>query len=216
MLMPRDGGAPGHLVVLLHGYGSNGDDLIALAPHIQSVLPDALCVSPHAPTPCDIAPGGFQWFAIDYEGDRVANRQHGLPLARPVLVQFLEDLWAETGLGPDRTVLVGFSQGAMMALHVGTALADPLMGIVAFSGAFVPPEGFGPTTGKSPVCLVHGALDTVVDPSGSADAERALAAAGFDVVHHVSPDLAHGIDGAGLEAALGFIAQLSQRHDARI
>lgn len=211
MLAPASGGAPTSVVVLLHGYGSDGSDLIALGPHLHSVLPGALIVSPNAPEPCPVNPSGYQWFALDYAGDRVAARQSGLPLARPVLVRFLADLWDQTGLGAGDTVLAGFSQGAMMALHAGFALETPLAGILAFSGAFVPPEGFGPTAPKPPVCLVHGALDVVVDPRASAEAERELAAAGVDVRHHVSPGTGHGIAPDGLAFALDFLAETVAR-----
>lgn len=210
-LAPPSGGPPRHLVVLLHGYGANGADLIALGPHVQSALPDALVVSPDAPEPCGHMASGFQWFALSMDGDRLAGRQLGLPAARPVLAQFLEDLWAETGLGADRTVLAGFSQGAMLALHVGLSLPEPLMGIVAISGAFVAPEGFGPTTPKTPVCLVHGDLDTVVPPGGSVAAERDLAAAGFTVRHHVSCGVGHGIAPDGLAFALDFLGEIARR-----
>ena len=208
MLPPKSGGAPQQAVVLLHGYGSDGSDLIGLAPYFQAVLPDALFVSPNAPDACPGNPFGFQWFALDYDSDRVANRQHGLPLARPVLVDFLNDLWAQTGLTPEQTILAGFSQGAMLALHVGLSLERPLLGIIAFSGAFVPPEGFGAKPYAKPaVCLVHGDADGVVDPEFSADADAALRLAGYDVAYHVSPGVGHGIAPDGLAFASDFIAQ---------
>ena len=208
MLPPKSGGAPQQAVVLLHGYGSDGSDLIGLAPYFQAVLPDALFVSPNAPDACPGNPFGFQWFALDYDSDRVANRQHGLPLARPVLVDFLNDLWAQTGLTPEQTILAGFSQGAMLALHVGLSLERPLLGIIAFSGAFVPPEGFGAKPYAKPaVCLVHGDEDGVVDPEFSADADAALRLAGYDVSYHVSRGVGHGIAPDGLAFASDFIAR---------
>ena len=106
MLAPANGEAPDSAVVLLHGYGSNGDDLISLAPYWKQVLPGALFVSPNAPQALGM--GGYQWFSIDWTGDRLASRQTGVIAARPVLVDFLIDLWTQTGLTPDRTVLAGF------------------------------------------------------------------------------------------------------------
>ncbi|MCS6761600.1 MAG: hypothetical protein MO846_06175 [Candidatus Devosia symbiotica] len=112
----------------------------------------------------------------------------GYVAARPVLLEFLTDLWVQTRIAPEQTLLVGFSQSAMMALHVGLSLPQRLMGIVAFSGALLPPEGFcSATTGHSPVCLVHGDADSVVDPERSADTDVALRLAGYDVVYHISP-----------------------------
>lgn len=212
MLAPANGGAPDSAVVLLHGYGSDGNDLIGLAPHWQSVLPGAMFVAPHAPVGTEM--GGFQWFAIDWTGDRVASRQSGVLAARPVVEEFLTDLWAQTGIAPERTLLGGFSQGAMMALHVGTALprSQQLMGIVGFSGAYLPPEAFGTgTLAQPPVCLVHGDCDDVVDPNLSAEAKAMLADAGFDVSYHVSRGVGHGIAPDGLGFATDFIERVSKK-----
>ena len=212
MLPPASGNAATQAVVLLHGYGSDGNDLIGLAPHWQPVLPDALFVSPNAPEMCGQLANGFQWFDISFDGDRLAKRQTGVLRARPVLVEFLDDLWRQTGILPEQTILAGFSQGAMMALHVGLSLPQRLMGIVAFSGAFLPPEGFGSAAfAKPPVCLVHGDMDEVVDPEHSADADTALRLAGYDVSYHVSRGVAHGIAPDGLAFAGDFIARVAQK-----
>jgi len=209
MLAPKSGAAPKRAVVLLHGYGSDGNDLIGLAPYWQPILPDALFVSPNAPEPCDDLATGYQWFPIDYDGDVLASRQEGVIAARPVLVQFLEELWSETRLRPEDTILAGFSQGAMMALHTGLSLPQPLMGIIAFSGAFLPPEGFGTAPDYPPVCLVHGDMDTVVDPSLSAEADRILKAAGVSVRCHISRGTAHGIAPDGFAFASDFISSIA-------
>ena len=204
MLAPFSGGKPRQIVVLLHGYGSDGSDLIALASHWQRLLPDALFVSPNGPEVARGNPAGYQWFALDL--DRVESRAAGLPMARPVVVEFLKALWAQTGLSARDTLLVGFSQGAMMALHVGTSLDEPLMGVIAFSGAFVPPEGFyDGSKARPPVCLVHGDMDSVVDPALSAEAAEALRKAGFEVSYHVDHGVGHGISPDGLAFASAFI-----------
>ena len=210
MLPPASGDAPRQAVVLLHGYGSDGADLIGLAPYWQDALPDAVFISPNAPEQCRQLAYGFQWFDIAMEGDRLASRQEGVIKARPVLIEFLEDLWAQSGLVPEQTILAGFSQGAMMALHVGLSLPRPLLGIIAFSGAFVPPEGFGTSAfARPPVCLVHGDMDQVVDPELSADAEVALRLAGYDVAYHVSEGVGHGIAPDGLAFATAFVARVA-------
>lgn len=212
MLAPAHGGAPDSAVVLLHGYGSDGNDLIGLAPHWQGLLPGALFVSPNAPMGTPM--GGYQWFPIDWAGDRLASRQTGVVSARPVLEGFLDDLWTQTGIAPERTLLAGFSQGAMMALHVGTSLPahQTLMGVIGFSGAFLPPDGLGSADlAQPPICLVHGDIDDVVDPNLSAEANTALAEAGFDVAYHVSRGVGHGIAPDGLAFATDFIARVSKK-----
>ncbi|WP_332700768.1 alpha/beta hydrolase [Devosia sp.] len=210
MLPPASGGLPQQAVVLLHGYGSDGNDLIGLAPHWQGVLPDAVFISPNGPEQCRQLASGFQWFDVSFDGDRLASRQLGVLQARPVLAEFLDDLWSQTGITPENTILAGFSQGAMMALHVGLSLDRPLMGIIAFSGAFVPPEGFGAgPLARSPVCLIHGDMDEVVDAELSADADVALRLAGYDVSYHVSQGVGHGIAPDGLAFASAFIERVA-------
>ena len=204
MLPAKSGAAPKQLMVLLHGYGADGSDLIGLGLQWRDLFPDMLFVAPNAPEPCDINPAGYQWFPLAI--DRAAGRIEGAAKARPVLVEFVRDLWTQTGLGASDTVLCGFSQGAMMALHVGTSLDDELAGIVAFSGAFIPPEGFGAKPfAKPPVAIIHGDLDGVVPVQFSRDAAAMLAVAGFDVGFHISPGAAHGIAPDGLDFATGFL-----------
>lgn len=214
MLAPANGEAPDSVVVLLHGYGSDGNDLIALAPHFQHLLPGALFVSPHAPEPAGSVGFGFQWFAIDFEGNRLASRQTGVVKARPVIVDFLHDLWGQTGITPERTLLAGFSQGAMMALHVGLSLPreQTLMGVIGISGAFLPPDNFGdPDLARPPVCLVHGDMDDVVSPQHSADANSLLTDAGLMPKYHVSHGTGHGIAPDGLEFVAAFIEDVAAK-----
>lgn len=204
MLPPRSGQNPRQIMVLLHGYGSDGNDLLSLGQHWGPLFPDMLFIAPNAPDPCAINPFGYEWFVLDL--DRIAGRIAGVRDAAPVIVGFLQDLWAQTGLGAADTFLAGFSQGAMMALHVGTSLPTPLRGILAFSGAFVPSDDFeAGRAGRSPVALVHGDLDSVVDPNLSREAAEVLQAAGFEVGLHISRGVAHGISPDGLDFATGFL-----------
>ncbi len=204
MLPPKSGAAPRRLVVLLHGYGADGSDLIGLGQHWGPLFPDALFVAPNAPGRCAGNAFGYEWFPLQV--DRIAGRIEGAREAAPVLVGFLDDLWTQTGLSASDTFLIGFSQGAMMALHLATALDQPLRGIVAFSGALVPADGFGTGThGRPPVALVHGDLDQVVDSALSREAAETLSAAGYDVSLHLSRGVAHGIAPDGLDFATAFM-----------
>ena len=204
MIPPKSGAAPKQLMVLLHGYGADGADLIGLGWQWRELLPDMLFVAPNAPEICAQNPGGFQWFALNV--DRIAGRIEGAATARPVIVNFLIDLWAQTGLTARETVLCGFSQGAMMALHVGTSLDVPLAGVVAFSGGFYPAAEFeSGRFAKPPVALIHGDVDGVVDPQLSRDAAALLMAQGFEVSLHISPGAGHGIAPDGLDFATAFV-----------
>ena len=208
MVPPRNGGAPKQAVVLLHGYGSDGQDLIGLASYWRDLLPDALFVSPNAPDRCRDNPSGYQWFPVDF--GQPNYRFEGASRARAVIVGFLEDMWSQTGLEPKDTILGGFSQGAMMALHVGVSLDKALIGIIAFSGAFIPPEGFAEGHGpRPPICLVHGDRDGVVDPKLSAEAADVLRAKGFEVSYHVEIGAGHTIAPDGLDFAGAFLARVS-------
>ena len=201
MLPPKSGGNAKQLMVLLHGYGADGNDLIGLGGEWRDAFPDMLFVSPNAPWQCGRNAGGFEWFALS---DRPVEdfRREGADQARPVIINFLMDLWSQTGLTAADTVLCGFSQGAMMALNVGLALDQPVRGVLAFSGALIPPPG---VWARPNVALVHGDLDGVVPAQLSRDAEAALAAAGVDVRLHIEHGTGHGIAPDGLGFAGGFL-----------
>lgn len=204
MLPPKSGGAAKQLMVLLHGYGADGADLLGLGYQWRDLFPDMLFVAPNAPFPCGRNPSGFEWFPL--EDDRIAGRIAGVAAARPVVVNFLMDLWTQTGLTARDTILCGFSQGTMMALNVGTSLDQKLRAVVAFSGAFVPPEGFGGERfAKPPIALIHGDVDQVLPAQLSGDAHRDLLGAGFDAVLHISPGSGHGIAPDGLDFATSFL-----------
>ncbi len=201
MLPPLSGGAPKQLMVLLHGYGADGRDLISLGGVWRELFPDMVFVSPNAPWQCGRNAGGFEWFALS---DRPAEdfRREGADMARPVIVGFLNDLWAQTGLTAADTVLAGFSQGAMMALNVALSLPEPVRAVLSFSGALIPPPG---AWSKPPVALAHGDADPVVPVQLSLDAEAALKAMGVETTLHISRRKGHEIDDSALDFATGFL-----------
>jgi phospholipase/carboxylesterase len=199
-LPPASGAAAKQLVILLHGYGADGNDLIGLAPHWGRLLPDAAFVSPHAPFPCEFGPFGRQWFG--FESRDTAALFAGAQAAAGFLNGFIDSELARHGLDPSRLALVGFSQGAMMALHVALRRPQPVAAVVGYSGALIAPERLAAEiTARPPVLLVHGDADQVVPYSALAAAREALEAAGVPVTAETRPGLAHGIDDAGL--ALG-------------
>jgi phospholipase/carboxylesterase len=203
---PVSGQKARSLVILLHGLGADGQDLIELADHLGPALPDTAFVAPNAPEPCDMAPYGFQWFSLQ---DRMpAVMAAGVERAAPVLQDFIAVELASYGLDAGRLALVGFSQGTMMALHVGPRLSPGPAGIVGFSGALMAPERVAREKRSSPpVLLVHGDMDQVVPFQAMALAADGLAAAGLEVATIRRPGLGHGIDGPGLGAAVQFLAR---------
>ncbi|RED11084.1 alpha/beta hydrolase [Pontivivens insulae] len=191
------------LVILLHGYGADGNDLIGLADPLAPHLPNVMFMSPNAPEPCTVNPMGHQWFPIPWmDGSSEVEMGRSFAASSEKLHGFLDEVQADTGIGPERTVLVGFSQGTMMSLHVGPRRESALAGIVGFSGRLLRPEDIGDVTTKPPVQLIHGDADEVVSPVSMPEAEGVLKKAGFDVQTHVSPGIGHGIAPDGLTLAL--------------
>ena len=203
---PAAGGRARSLVVLLHGLGADGHDLIQLAPHWAELLPSTAFVSPHAPFPCDMAPYGRQWFSLQ---DRDPHRiRSGVAAAAPILDAFLDATLEAHRLDESALALVGFSQGTMMSLHVAPRRARAIAGVVGFSGALVGAEDLATELRSTPpVLLVHGDADQVVPFSAMAAAQSALSAAGVEVTTERRPGLPHSIDEVGLEKAAAFLAR---------
>jgi phospholipase/carboxylesterase len=209
-LEPR-GGRARHLVVFLHGYGADGNDLIDIGRAWQQLLPDTAFVSPHAPRPCGQAPMGREWFALTFRDPN--ERWTGVNAAAPGLAAFLDAELERRNLPPSALTLVGFSQGTMMALHVGLRRAVAPAAIVGYSGLLV-----GPTSGeieamkdeivaRPPVLLVHGDRDELIPAQALFLAAQGLAAPGVPVEWHLSTGIGHGIDGEGLRHGGEFLAR---------
>ena len=202
-LDPLSGSKPNSLVILIHGYGSNGDDLISLASMIQPALPDAAFVAPNAPSRIPRMAAAHQWWPI--ETFSMAERAAGAAAAAPGLDAFITEELARAGLTSDRLLLVGFSQGTMMALHVGLRRPEPVAGIVGISGMLIAPDRLpDEIRSRPPVLLIHGTNDDVVPFRSMDQASTALAALGVTVETHVSPGVAHSVGQDGLAAATGF------------
>lgn len=195
------------LVVFLHGYGADGADLLGLAEELAPHLPGVAFMAPDAPEPCIGSPGGRQWFPIPWlDGSSLALAEKGLLAAAADLDAWIDATLAAEGLTADRLVLVGFSQGAMMALHVAPRRAEAVAGVVAISGRLLAPERMAEVRVRPPVLLIHGDRDDVVPFADMSAAGRALDAAGFVVSGHVMRGTGHGIAADGLAATLTFIA----------
>jgi len=201
---PQGGGKPGHLVVLLHGYGADGNDLIGLAPLLAQLMPDTVFHAPNAPQPCEGNPFGYQWFGISRLDPAIALA--GVRTAAPLLDAYLDDTMAAYGLDESKTVLVGFSQGTMMALHVGLRRKKQLAGIIGFSGMLAGAELLkSELQNKPPVLLIHGDSDEMLPHTLTQRAAEALKGAGIEVGVHIAPGVGHSIDETGLQLAARFL-----------
>jgi phospholipase/carboxylesterase len=198
------GGRAAALVVLCHGYGSDGNDLIALAGPWQRLLPRAAFVAPHAPERCPVAGAGYQWFSLETFAPEVVAR--GVTAAAPALERFLERELARHGLDGTRLALVGFSQGTMMALHVGLRRRPAPAAIVGFSGALATPVPPSAGHKRPPILLVHGDADDMIPIGALHAALAALASNAVPVEWHVAAGMGHGIDQESMELAGRFLA----------
>ena len=204
-------GSPRQLVVFLHGYGADGNDLIELGRVWQPLLPQAAFVSPHAPEACAQAPVGRQWFGLTFRDPN--ERWVGVNKAAPVLDRFIDAELKRQNVPPSALALVGFSQGTMMALHVGLRRAVPPAAVVGYSGLLVLPPGDNPESAiaeiksRPPVLLVHGDQDELIPAQALLAAAQGLAAFDVPTQWHLSAGVGHGIDPEGLRHGGEFLTR---------
>lgn len=203
--MPKSGGKAKSMVILLHGLGANGRDLLGLADSWQDILPDTVFMSPDAPFPCDMAPVGYQWFSL--QSWSVESMLDGAKKAEPILQDYFTRMLKEYDLAEDKLALVGFSQGTMMSLYAGPRRSKKLAGILGYSGGLLGGDELAaPRISRMPIHLIHGEIDNVVPVAAYYHARVGLTTAGFDVSGEVSRRLMHGIDDAGIVSGSKFLA----------
>lgn len=204
---PASGGVVKELIVMLHGLGANGQDLISLVPFFAQSLPNAAFVAPDAPFACDMGPG-LQWFSLQ-EREK-SPMLAGMALVSPALECFIVDQLARDGLSFDRLVLMGFSQGGMMSLHMGRRLKEKAAGLMSYSGMLIEPDDTGSDDRarlclhRPPVLLVHGAEDDIVPVAALPAAVTALETQGVEVRQQVIDGLGHAIDERGAQIGVDF------------
>ncbi|WP_052129781.1 alpha/beta hydrolase [Sphingomonas sp. 35-24ZXX] len=209
-LQPRTGEKPRKIIVLLHGFGSSGTDMIALAPQWQEALPDTLFLAPHAPQRCGMMGAGYQWWGLT--GFAPSALAAGAASAAPAIDAFIDRKLDQYGLTESDLALVGFSQGTMMALHVGLRRPRPVAAVVGYSGMLTETTGLAHADlAKPPVLLVHGTADPVVPVAALHVAESELRRLGVDVTTHVSYGVAHSVDPVGLRLGRDFVAEAFDR-----
>lgn len=201
-------GKPENLVIMLHGVGSNGQDLISLAPYLAQSLPNTAFVSPDAPFACDMVPAGYpnayQWFSLENREPHIMLQ--GVKSAFPLMEKFIEEQLKRLELPHNKLALLGFSQGTMTSLHVAPRLKDKIAGVLGYSGALLWEEGA--VKQKMPIHLIHGEADDVVPVQAREIAEQTLSAQGYTITGHTTAGLPHSIDQEGIESGAAFLKSI--------
>lgn len=205
-LQPLSGGKPGQIVLLLHGYGSNGADLIALAPHWRHALPDALFVAPNAPQRCGLRAAGYQWWGLQTFTPQALAA--GALSAAPAIDGFIDRKLDQYALSEADLAIVGFSQGTMMALHVGLRRSRAAAAILGYSGMLTGAHELGHAKIVKPtVLLIHGSADPIVPVAALHAAKADLERLEVPVTTHVSQGVGHSVDPAGLRLGGEFVIE---------
>lgn len=192
------------IVLFLHGYGSNGADLMSIAPIWQPSLPDTIFISPNAPFPMSMF-GGYQWFGLErFDPDYLMK---GALMAQPILEKFIDELLEKYGLQDQDLAIVGFSQGTMTALFTALQRLKPIAGVVGYSGSLLL-SGAEKIKSKPPIVLIHGDMDPIVPVDASITAHNLLSSVGIDAALHRRPFLPHGIDEEGIKVGGEFLRKV--------
>ena len=188
------------IVILLHGYGADGENLISLAAELSKAFPDTHFFSPNGILPFENAPFGYQWFGLNDRSEQ--SMLKGLNNAAPYINQFIDYQLQKFNLSDENLALIGFSQGAMLALHTALRRTKKIGAVISFAGMLVAPQLLQTELeSKPPVSLIHGALDDVIPLPAMQMALAALEYAHIPVETIIEPMLGHSIGALGLEFA---------------
>ena len=198
---------PDSVVISLHGYGADGKDLISLGQEWAPHCPNTLFISPDAPHPCEVSPLGRQWFSLEpFSHEIMAERVAETWL---IVSDYIDAVADEFSISSQNIVLVGFSQGTMMALQTALCREKPVAGVLGYSGMLLNEELAETTKNKDTLIqLIHGAMDAIIPVSEWFKAMDIFKNNGFKITGYTSKKLPHGIDANGVESGLFFIKEV--------
>lgn len=204
--------SPKFLVILLHGYGANGENLIELANEFQPIIPDAHFIAPNAIEPWEGGfPNSYQWFSLYAGTERSAldSLAPKIKNANQILLKFIEKQLQRFNLSYENLILIGFSQGSMMSIYQGLIMPKKIAGIISFSGKVVEPNSVGDKIISKPnICLIHGTEDSVLPFSNFQEAQIILNQHGVPFESHAIEHLDHTIDIRAVRIAQNFIKKI--------
>ena len=201
---PTSGNSPKQIIIFVHGYGADGNDLIGLANYFQSTLPEAIFLSPHAPEPCSMNPAGYQWF--DLTSIDPAVLWNKILVAADHLNKFIDSKLLEYNITEENLALVGFSQGTMMSLHVSLRRKNSMAAVLGYSGKLIGADLLkNDLISKPSIYLIHGDQDPMVPYQETLTAEKTLKEHGVDIKTHISKNTQHSIAEDGLRIGIDFL-----------
>ena len=203
---------PKYLVIFLHGYGSNGENLIGLSQEFLPIIPDAHFISPNAVEPWEGGfPNSYQWFSLyaGMERKTLVDLADNIKKSNQILQNFINSQLEKFNLTWQNLFLAGFSQGAMMAIYQGLISQQKPRGIISYSGKVILPEMLGEQTISKPeICLIHGEIDSVLPFENFLEAKKILSEKEISFESHAIDNLDHSIDIRGIKAAQKFIKKI--------
>ena len=203
---PHQNIKPNSLVILFHGIGADAFDLIPLAEFWFPKLKKTKFYSLHAPHPYKLAPSGREWFNLqDRDQTRILKE---IELLKPIIISFIKTKIENYNLQYKDLILVGFSQGTMIALNLALTMEEEVKGVLGYSGGVIlTKSGKIEINSKPKICLVHGNEDDVVPKRMMSTTEIVLKDNNIDVNTHLLNNLGHGISQEGLEIGQNFLVK---------
>jgi phospholipase/carboxylesterase len=205
IIEPSSGNSPKQMIIFVHGYGADGNDLISLANYFQSTLPEAIFLSPHAPEACSMNPSGYQWFDLTSTDPAVLWSK--ILVAADHLNEFIDSKLLEYNIAEENLALIGFSQGTMMSLHVSLRRKNTMAAVLGYSGRLIGADLLkDDLISKPSIYLIHGDQDPMVPYQESLTAEKVLKEYSIDIKTHISEHTQHSIAEDGLRIGVDFLA----------
>ena len=205
IIEPSSENPPKQMIIFVHGYGADGNDLIGLVNYFQSTLPDAIFLSPHAPEACSMNPSGYQWFDLTSTDPAVLWSK--ILVAADHLNEFIDSKLLEYNIAEENLALIGFSQGTMMSLHVSLRRKNTMAAVLGYSGRLIGADLLkDDLISKPSIYLIHGDQDPMVPYQESLTAEKVLKEYSIDIKTHISEHTQHSIAEDGLRIGVDFLA----------
>ena len=204
IIKPEEGVRIKNGIILLHGYGGDGNDISTLSINWKRHLPNTVFICPNGHETCSINPSGFQWFDLTKDDSKYILEQS--IKAEKKLNKFIEEVKNEFNLTNNKIVLSGFSQGCMMSINLGLTSEEEYNCVVGFSGKIINQEDLKFRKKVSTkTLLIHGDLDQVVQPNFMLEAKDFFIRNNVEIETHLIKNCDHNIPIEASSIALNYI-----------